>query len=323
MVNSNQILLFVDVVQQGSFSKAAALNEMDNSSLSKQIKRLESDLGVQLLNRSTRSFSMTSAGEEIFRYGQTLRNTLQEIQLSADAYQEKPKGVLRITSPSYFGHQYLRPVITEFMRAHPDVQIHHSLDDRKSDIISDHYDLAFRLSKLSDSSLIAKTIAKSHFILVAANRFVKEYGLPASPKELNALPAVIYSNNDVTLDTFTISETANGEDYQEYKMQGRYRVNDVRTLIEAVRDGVGYARLDASNLSQPLSELGLVQLLPKHNIVTQDKAIYALYPHRKQTRLVQAFISAVEAYIGNPPRWLEYIEDKTPLNEDKKTTQGE
>lgn len=77
MVNSNQILLFVDVVQQGSFSKAAALHEMDNSSLSKQIKRLESVLGVQLLNRSTRSFSMTSAGEEIFRYGQTLRNTLQ------------------------------------------------------------------------------------------------------------------------------------------------------------------------------------------------------------------------------------------------------
>lgn len=67
MVNSNQILLFVDVVQQGSFSKAAGLYEMDKSSLSKQIKRLESDLGVQLLNRSPRSFSMTSAGEEIFR----------------------------------------------------------------------------------------------------------------------------------------------------------------------------------------------------------------------------------------------------------------
>lgn len=311
MLNSNQILLFVDVVQQGSFSKAAALHEMDNSSLSKQIKRLESDLGVQLLNRSTRSFSLTSAGEEIFQYGQALRNTLQEIQLSADAFQAKPKGVLRITSPSYFGHQYLQPVITEFMRSHPDVQIHHSLDDRKSDIISDHYDLAFRLSKLSDSSLIAKPIARSHFILVAANCFVEEYGLPASPKALNVLPAVIYSNHEVTLDTFTISETANGEDFQEYKMQGRYRVNDVRTLIEAVRDGVGYARIDASNLFRPLSELGLVQLLPNHRIISGDKAIYALYPHRKQTPLVRAFISAVEAHIGNPPRWLEYIEDKT------------
>ncbi|MGL6259975.1 LysR substrate-binding domain-containing protein [Vibrio sp. WXL210] len=311
MLNSNQILLFVDVVQQGSFSKAAALHEMDNSSLSKQIKRLESDLGVQLLNRSTRSFSLTSAGEEIFQYGQALRDTLQEIQLSADAYQERPKGVLRITSPSYFGHQYLQPVITEFMRAHPDVQIHHSLDDRKSDIISDHYDLAFRLSKLSDSSLIAKTIAKSHFILVAANCFVEEYGMPTSPKALNVLPAVIYSNQEVTLDTFTISETANGEDFQEYKMQGRYRVNDVRTLIEAVRDGVGYARIDASNLFRPLSELGLVQLLPNHRIISGDKAIYALYPHRKQTPLVRSFISAVEAHIGNPPRWLEYIEGKT------------
>lgn len=87
---SKQRLLFVDVVQQGAFAKAAALHDMNNSLLSKQIKRLESDLGVQLLNRSTRSFSLTSVGEEIFQKSLKLRELLGDIRLTADAYQAQP-----------------------------------------------------------------------------------------------------------------------------------------------------------------------------------------------------------------------------------------
>ena len=123
MLNTNQLLLFLDVVQQGSFTKAATLHDMDNSSLSKQIKRLEADLGVQLLNRSTRSFSLTSAGEEILAQARVLQDTLNQIQGIADSYQSEPKGVLRITSPIYFGQQYLQPIVTQFMRRYPDVQI--------------------------------------------------------------------------------------------------------------------------------------------------------------------------------------------------------
>ena len=103
MPNTNQLLLFLDVVQQGSFTKAATLHDMDNSSLSKQIKKLEQDLGVQLLNRSTRSFSLTSAGEAILAQTYVLKATIKLLQGIADSFQSELHGLLPITRPIYFG----------------------------------------------------------------------------------------------------------------------------------------------------------------------------------------------------------------------------
>ena len=305
---TNQLLLFLDVVQQGSFTKAATLNSMDNSALSKQIKRLETDIGVQLLNRSTRSFSLTSAGEEILEQAQTLKHTLNQIQLISDSYQSEPKGILRITSPTYFGQQYLQPVISQFMKKHPQVEIEHSLNDKKLDIISDKFDVAFRLGKLSDSNLIAKKIAKTHFILVASNEFVEKYGKPTTPLELIAMPAVVYGNSDLTLDHLKISESVNSDKFISYKMKGNYKVSDVRTLINAVQDGLGYSLVDVSNLHKPLDELGLTLLLSDYDISTMDTAMYAVYPHKKRTMLANEFVKSVQAYIGEPPRWLAYLQ---------------
>ncbi|MGR5076668.1 LysR family transcriptional regulator [Photobacterium swingsii] len=304
---TNQLLLFLDVVQQGSFTKAALLHDMDNSSLSKQIKKLEQVLGVQLLNRSTRSFSLTSAGEEILEQTHTLVETLDNIKNIADAYQSVPKGALRITSPVYFGQEYLQPVISQFMQLYPDVKINLSLDDKKADIIGDHFDLAFRLGKLTESNLIARKIAETNFIAVAATAFIETHGLPQTPDELIALPAVVYSNGTLTLDQLSTRERGSSKPFDMYKMQGNYKVSDVRTMIGAVRDGLGYSLIDISNLDQHMDELGLVQLLPHYEVSTRETAIYAIYPHRKQTMLVKEFIKAVQDYIGSPPRWESHI----------------
>lgn len=307
MSTTSQLLLFLDVVQQGSFTKAAALHDMDNSSLSKQIKKLESQLGVQLLNRSTRSFSLTSAGEEILEQTMQLRDTLNDIQLIADSYQSEPKGILRITSPTYFGQEYLQPVISRFIKTYPDIQVIHSLDDKKSDIISDHFDIAFRLGKLNDSNLIAKKVADTHFVLIASHEFIAQYGQPKTPQCLLSQPAVLYSNGDVTIDQLKINDSPQSTHFHLYTMKGKYKVSDVRTMINAVKDGLGYALIDLSNLDKSLEELNLTQLLPTHQISTMDTAIYAIYPHRKHTKLAKEFISAVQGYIGTPPRWWDYL----------------
>lgn len=304
---TNQLLLFRDIVQKGSFTKAASLNDMDNSALSKQIKKLETDIGVQLLNRSTRSFSLTPAGEEILEQAHQLKDTLKHIQLIADSYQSEPKGILRITSPIYFGHQYLQPVISQFMKLHPKIQVIHSLNDKKIDIISDKFDLAFRLGKLSDSNLIAKKVADTHFVLLASPEFISQYGNPQTPEELIALPSVIYCNDDITLDQLKISNTAANTQSNTYKMRGNYKVSDVRTLICAVQDGLGYALVDLSNLTKPINQLGLTLLLPNHDISTMDTAIYAVFPHKKRTMLTNTFIDAVQAYIGEPARWEVFL----------------
>ncbi|MEZ9899316.1 LysR family transcriptional regulator [Vibrio breoganii] len=304
---TTQLALFRDVVQQGSFSKAAALHDMDNSSLSKQIKKLEVTLGVQLLNRSTRSFSITSAGEEILEQTHTLLDTLAHIHSIADSYQSVPKGLLRITSPIFFGQEYLQPVVTRFMKQYPDVQVTLSLDDKRVDIIADHFDLAFRISKLRESNLIAKKIANTNFALVASEQFIEQYGEPKTPQQLLELPAVVYSNGSVTLDRIRISETAHSTNMVTLRMQGNYKISDVRTMMGAVKDGLGYALIDLFNLDQPISDTKLVPLLTDHKLSTMETGIYAIYPHRTQTLLVSEFIQYVQQHIGSPALWESHI----------------
>jgi DNA-binding transcriptional LysR family regulator len=304
---TSQLALFIDVVQQGSFTKAAALHDMDNSSLSKQIKKLESSLGVQLLNRSTRSFSLTSAGESILEKTYILIDTLDDIQSIADSYQSEAKGVLRITSSIFFGQQYLQPVISRFMKQYPNVKVTLYLEDKKTDIIADHFDLAFRVGKLAESNLIARKIAKTNFAIIASQEFIDQYGHPTTPEELIALPAVIYNNGDVSLDQLMLSETPHGEQLKNYKMKGNYKVSDVRSMVNAVRDGLGYTLIDLFNLERPITELELIPLLTDYTLSTVDTGIYAVYPHRKQTLLVSEFIKTVQEYIGTPPFWETHI----------------
>ena len=306
---TNQLSLFLDVVQQGSFTKAAALHDMDNSSLSKQIKKLEASLGVQLLNRSTRSFSLTSAGEDILEQTNILVDTLEQIQNIADSYQSEPKGILRITSSIFFGQQYLQPVISRFMKKYPNVKVTLYLEDKKTDIIADHFDLAFRVGKLAESNLIARKIAKTNFAIIASQAFIKQYGNPTTPEALIALPAIIYNNGDVSVDQLKLSETPHSEKLKNYKMKGNYKVSDVRTMIAAVKDGLGYTLIDLFNLECPIDQLGLIPLLTDHTLSTVATGIYAVYPHRKQTLLVSEFIKTVEQYIGTPPFWNTHIPD--------------
>tara|TARA_R110001583_G_scaffold49730_1_gene155671 strand:+ start:4077 stop:5036 length:960 start_codon:yes stop_codon:yes gene_type:complete len=304
---SNQLMLFIDVVQQGSFAKAAAIHDLDNSSLSKQIKKLETTLGVQLLNRSTRSFSLTSAGEEILSHAHIVADTLSDIQSIADSYQIEPKGMLRITSGMFFGQQYVQPAVNKFMQKYPNVKITLMLDDKRSDIIGDHFDLAFRIGKLNDSNLMAKKIASTHFALVASKDFIACYGMPETPEELIALPAIVYGNGDVSLDQIKISEQPHGDLLKTFKMKGNYKISDVRAMMDAVKAGLGYSLIDLFNLDKPISETGLVPLLTNYKLSTMDTGIYALYPHRKQTPLVSEFIKTVQEYIGTPAFWVEHI----------------
>ncbi|KHT63241.1 LysR family transcriptional regulator [Photobacterium gaetbulicola] len=310
---TNQLSLFLDVVQQGSFSKAAALHDMDNSSLSKQIKKLETSLGVQLLNRSTRSFSLTPAGEEILNQAQQLIDTLNNIHNIADSYQSTPKGTIRITSPVFLGQEYLQPVISRFMQKYPDVKVTLSLDDKMADIIADHYDLAFRIGKLEESNLIAKKIANTHFAVIASKAFIEKHGTPTTPETLAELPAVVYSNADTTLDQMWMSDKPHGDNFKTYKMKGNYKVSDVRMMVAGVRDGLGYAVIDLYNLNQNIEEQGIVTLLTDYVISSKDRAVYAVYPHRKQTPLVREFIQAFQDDIGDPPRWVNHVPNYASL----------
>ncbi|ELG2042778.1 LysR family transcriptional regulator [Vibrio fluvialis] len=305
---SHQLSLFVDVVRQGSFSKAALLHDMDNSALSKQIKKLEQSLGVQLLNRSTRTISLTPVGDEIYQQAQVLEDTLINIQRIAETYQSKPSGSIKIAAPNYFGQRYLQPVLDAFINKYPEVELTLVLDDKRADIIADKFDIAIRIGKLADSNLIAKKITNTNFVLIASKDFVAKHGLPETPEALIGLPAVIYANGDVTLDKLTISFEPGSQEMLNLTMKGNFKVNDVKLVVESIKKGVGYGLIDMFGLEESLEEAGLVQLLPGYVISTMSTGIYAIYPNRQRSLLVDDFVSLLMNHLGERPFWLDYVD---------------
>lgn len=304
---SNQLALFVDVVKLGSFAKAAKLHQMDNSSLSKQIKKLEATLGVTLLNRSTRSISLTSAGQDILAQSELMLENLNQIHNIADAYQSQPKGRIRIAAPVFFGQVYIQPVVTQFLKRYPEIKLSLILDDRRANIITDHIDLAFRIGRLSDSNLIAKKIANTNFALVASKQFIAKHGTPQTPEQLLTLPSVIYGNDDIHLDHLQIASSPGSKQWLNLKMRGNYVINDVQSMIKGVQEGLGYALIDLFNLQYPIHEMGLTPILTDYALSTRDTGIYAIYPHRQHTPLIGEFIQAAQQHIGTPPYWESHI----------------
>lgn len=305
--------LFLDVVQHGSFAKAADLRNLDRSVLSKQIKTLEDDLGIRLLNRSTRSLSLTDAGTEIVSQAESVRELLSSTQRLADSFNDQPKGQLKITSPTPLGRLYVSKAANILMKKYPDIHINLVLNDRRSDIIGEQYDIAFRIGSLPDSNLIAKKLASNPIAIIASKSFIEEHGEPKTPEELIKLPALIYSNGVLTLNKLDIGDAPGSDNLQTHVMRGRYVVNDSHTMFSSIQEGLGYTVTALFTLEENIKKAGIVPLLTNYKISDTVGHIYAVYPHRNQTPLVKLFIETVQEMIGTPPKWESYIDNYNSL----------
>lgn len=313
MDKASRLDLFLEVVQQGSFARAADARHMDRSALSKQIKLLENELGVRLLNRSTRALSATNAGIEIAKKAEMIREALIKTQRVAESFHESPKGLLRITSPTVFGRMYIQNAVNIFMNKYPDIHVKLVLEDRRSDIIGERFDLAFRIGPSRDSNLIARKLAGTKAAILASTEFIDLYGEPQTPEELIKLPSVIYSNGNFSSNKLTISDKPGSDVFVTHYLQGRYEVNEVSSLMEAMKAGIGYSLRGLFTLDKNIKETGLVPLLTNYKLSTDDWGIYAIYPHRNQTPIVKYFLQTVQDLIGTPPIWESYIDNYDTL----------
>ena len=306
---STRLDLFLDVVQHGSFAKAAGVRNMDRSALSKQIKVLEDDLGVRLLNRSTRALSLTNAGKEIIKQAESVRELLANTQRLAESFHDTPKGLLRISSPTLFGKMYIQKAVNIFMAKYPDTHIKLVLDDKRVDIIGERFDVAIRIGPARDSNLIARKLASTKGAILASESFIETYGKPQTPEELIKLPAIIYSNGEITFNKITISDSPGSEVMNTHIKNGRLEVNEVSVIMDAMKAGLGYSQHGLFTLEQNIKEMGLVPLLTDYKLPETNWGIYAVYPHRNQTPLVKLFIDTVQELIGTPPVWEKYIDN--------------
>jgi DNA-binding transcriptional LysR family regulator len=301
MDTTSRLLMLLEVVEQGSFAKAAELRNIDRSVISKQISRLEDELGVRLLNRTTRSFSLTAAGAEMIKKAGELRELLGETVRMAENYHLEPRGVLKITSSTLIGRRYLQPVLNDFQKRFPQVEVELRLDDRLVDIVSEGFDLAFRIGEPKDSSLIARKIARNRLLIVAAPEFISTYGMPSSMEELADLPAASYASNSMRVETVDYYNSS-GEPCEQ-KIKSVYRANDAEALLMKAISGTAYFVAPAFIIGDEITDGKLIPILTDVKLMDYS-AMYAVYPHRDLPVRTRLFFDAVREYLGkDKPIW--------------------
>lgn len=302
---TSRLLMLLDVVERGSFASAAESRNIDRSVVSKQISRLEDDLGVRLLNRTTRSFSLTAAGAEMIKKSRELRELLGQTVRLAENYHQEPQGVLKITSPSIIAKRFLQPVINDFQKRFPQVEVELRLDDRVMDIVAEGFDLAFRVGEPKDSTLIARKLARNRLIILASPEFVKTFGMPTTIDELALLPAASYKNN--TLQVTSITYVDEHGQVVEKSIKPVFRANDAEVLLLKALSGTAFVVVPAFIINNEVSSGELVPLLPDLHL-SDFSALYAIYPHRDLPVRTRLFFDAVQEYIGKiEPVWEKNI----------------
>ncbi len=307
MDTPSRLMLFVDVVEHGSFAKAADLRNVDRSVVSKQISKLESDLGVRLLNRSTRSLSPTSVGLEMLKQGKTLRELMKQTSVLAENFHDEPRGLLRITSTTSFGRQYVHSAIAAFQRQYPDVEVELRLEDRRVDLIGEGYDLGIRIGTPQDSNLIARRLAKIGLVIVASPEFLERNGVPKRMEELAELPAITYAGANRSGSQIHYYNSEREE--QTVQMRSVFRTNEGETMIAAAKAGQGYAVVGRFMLGTEVACGTLVPILTDVQLTDYIGDVYIMYPHRDLPVRTRLFIETLQNMIGDPPVWERDIAD--------------
>jgi DNA-binding transcriptional LysR family regulator len=301
MDTTSRLLMLLDVVELGSFTSAAQSRNIDRSVISKQISRLEDDLGVRLLNRTTRSFSLTAAGAEMIKKSRELRELLGQTVRLAENYHQEPRGVLKITSPTIIAKRYLQPVINDFQKRFPQVEVELRLDDRVMDIVAEGFDLAFRIGEPKDSTLIARKLARNRMIILASPEFIQTYGMPKTIDELALLPAASYTSN--SLRVTSISTIDKHGDRREKTIKSIFRANDAEVLLLKALSGTAFVVVPALTVGNEVADGLLVPLLTDIQL-SDYSAMYAIYPHRDLPVRTRLFFDAIREYIGKTiPIW--------------------
>lgn len=288
--------LFVRVVDSGSFTAAADQMDISRALASKLIQTLEENLGVRLLNRTTRRLSLTEPGQNYYQRISELLASLAEAEAEAAELQVEPRGKLRVTAPMSFAIGHLAPAIAEFQKRYPRVEVELELNDRQVDLVQEGYDMAIRISRLADSSLVARRIAPARLALAASPAYLAARGNPRHPDELAAHTCLIYTLMPRPHEWTLVRK---GETFHA-KVSGVLAVNNGDFLLSAAIAGLGIVLTPTFIGGDALRDGRLVRVLPEWE--APATAIHAVYPQTRalpaKTRLLIDFL--VERYSGMP-----------------------
>jgi DNA-binding transcriptional LysR family regulator len=298
---ASRLLLLLEVSELGSFVKVSELRNVNRSAISKQIGKLEKELGVRLLNRTTRSLSLTAAGSEMVNQAKQLRDLLNNSKRLAENYHSEPRGELKISSSTLFGRQYVQQAILRFQARYPDIRIELLLEDRMVDLVGEGFDIGFRIGEPKESNLIAKQIAKNRLLIVAAPAFIEKYGKPNTIPKLESLPAVVYSAQGLLIDKIKYLDNTGSEAF--IQLNTAYKVNEVEMLINTAVAGEMLTVTTAQMIENEVLEGKLIPIMTHINLADYG-TFYAVYPHRNSPLKTRLFIEMLKGVVGDQtPIW--------------------
>lgn len=293
--------LFEKAVEAGSFSAAGRALGLAPSSVARQITALETALGAQLLNRSTRKLSLTEAGALYHDHAHRILADVEAANHAVSSLRDEPSGTLRLNIPVVFGQRYIAPTLPEFLERYPEIRVDLQVTDHYVDMIEDGADLAIRIGGLTSASLIARKLVSVDRVLVASPAYVEKHGTPERPEDLtrhNCLRRQLHPAED------SLWEFEDGGGIIRVRVTGNLFSANIETINVAMLNGGGIALLPLWVAGKHIQRGEAAVLLPgwRPKPSHVENEVYAVYPHnRTLSAKVRAYIDFIAAKFREEP----------------------
>ncbi|OLY72997.1 LysR family transcriptional regulator [Pseudomonas sp. ATCC PTA-122608] len=276
--------LFCQVMESGSFTAAAEHLGLSKQFVSRRLIQLEERLGVRLLNRSTRRLDVTPLGQSYYESALRLLSEVEQVEQGISGQNTEPRGTIRLSAPLSFAMAHLGSLLPLFLQRYPHVSVEVDLSDRPVDLISEGYDLVLRIGTLEDSTLIARRIASVQRVYCASPDYLARCGTPQTPEDLAEHACLPYGHSRQVQWRFMVKGKP-----LVLNVSGRMRVNNGELLRDSAIAGLGVTYLPTFIIAEALNDGRLVPLLDAFAPVAL--ALSAVFPqHRQSSRPVQALI---------------------------------
>jgi len=262
---------FVAVVEKSTFSAAAQTLGVSTSFISRQITTLEDRLGIQLLKRTTRKMNLTTEGEVYYRRCSELIEGIKEANEYLMDGQLSPHGLIRITGAGMFVEEKISPLLAEFMKKYPGIEIEIDFNSYNVDLIQEGYDLAIRYGVLKDSSLVARKLVRRKLSICGNPEYFSKFGKPQTPADLKVHNCLIGNTTRWRL------QFPNG--IREILVKGTWKSNSGLALTEAAAKGIGLIYLPEFHTKAKLESGELITVLDQY--IVQDMATWLVFPNRQ------------------------------------------
>jgi DNA-binding transcriptional LysR family regulator len=291
--------MLIAVLDTGSFAAAARRLGVSSGQASKLVAKLETDLGAQLIKRTTRSLSATEAGRAYYEQLKPLLDEFDALATSVGRASAIPAGRLRLTAPQSFGVSQLASVLVEFARKYPEIALDVSFSDRVANLVDEGFDAALRIGAPEDSSLIARRLCPMRVVVAASPAYLAEHGAPRTPDDLDQHPCIIDSNFQDPLQWRF--RDASGVGFVK-SVTGRLHFANAEACATACKAGLGVARTP-SFIGGPQFRAGkLVPLLGDWE--EEPYGVHVLYPRARHLALkVRALVDFLVAQFQGEPVW--------------------